>query len=87
MPVGQDPRLATQLLLDVIEPDQAAVVLATLEPPPEKLGVTHWSSRLLASQLGISNVWVARIWRRWGLQPWRRLDQDSRRITPALQAR
>jgi len=49
-----------------------AVVLATLEPPPARLGVTHWSSRLLAGQLGISNVWVARIWRKWGLQPWRR---------------
>jgi transposase len=51
--------------------DEVAVVLATLEPPPAKLGVTHWSSRLLAEQLGISNVWVARIWRNWGLQPWR----------------
>ncbi len=57
--------------------DEVAVVLATLEPPPEKLGVTHWSSRLLADHLSgqgtvISNVWVARIWRKWGLQPWRR---------------
>ena len=52
--------------------DEVAVVLATLEPPPGKLGVTHWSSRLLAGQLGISNVRVARIWRKWGLQPWRR---------------
>jgi transposase len=52
--------------------DEVAVVLATLEPPPERLGVTHWSSRLLAAELGISNVWVARIWRKWGLQPWRR---------------
>lgn len=53
--------------------DEMAVVLATLEPPPDSLGVTHWSSRLLADHLGgISNVWVARIWRRWGLQPWRR---------------
>jgi transposase len=53
--------------------DEVAVVLATLEPPPGKLGVTHWSSRLLAAHLGgISNVWVARIWRKWGLQPWRR---------------
>jgi transposase len=56
--------------------DEVAVVLATLEPPPDRLGVTHWSSRLLADylsgeQLGISNVWVAKIWRRWGLQPWR----------------
>ena len=48
------------------------MVLATLEPPPERLGVTHWSSRLLADQLGISNVWMAQIWRKWGLQPWRR---------------
>jgi transposase len=54
--------------------DEVAVVLATLEPPPGKLGVTHWSSRLLAAHLGgISNVWVARIWRKWGLQPWRRV--------------
>ncbi len=51
--------------------DEIAVVLATLEPPPDRLGVTHWSSRLLGEQLGISNVWVARIWRKWGLQPWR----------------
>jgi transposase len=52
--------------------DEVAVVLATLEPPPQKLGVTHWSSRLLAEQLAISNVWIAKIWRKWGLQPWRR---------------
>jgi transposase len=57
--------------------DEVAVVLATLEPPPDTLGVTHWSSRLLADHLSgrgpaISNVWVARIWRKWGLQPWRR---------------
>jgi hypothetical protein len=30
--------------------DEVAVVLATLEPPPERLGVTHWSSRLLAGE-------------------------------------
>ena len=53
--------------------DEVAVVLATLESPPQKLGVTHWSSRLMADHLGgISNVWVAKIWRKWGLQPWRR---------------
>jgi transposase len=45
--------------------DEIAVVLATLQPPRDRLGVTHWSSRLLAEQLGISNVWVARIWRKW----------------------
>src|SRR3954467_853672 len=50
--------------------DEAAVVSATLEPPPERLGVTHWSTRLLGAELGISHVWVGKIWRRWGLQPW-----------------
>jgi transposase len=51
--------------------DDVAIVLATLEPPPERLGVTHWSSRLLAAELGISNVKVADVWREYGLQPWR----------------
>jgi transposase len=52
--------------------DDVAIVLATLEPPPERLGVTHWSSRLLAAELGLSNVKVADVWREYGLQPWRR---------------
>jgi hypothetical protein len=30
------------------------IVAETLKPPPRKLGVTHWSSRLLAAQLKIS---------------------------------
>src|SRR5437763_16373840 len=53
--------------------DEGAVVLATWGPPPAKLGVTHWSSRLLADHLrGSSNVWEAKSWREWGLQQWRR---------------
>jgi len=52
--------------------DDVAVVLATLEPPPARLGVTHWSSRLLAAELGLSNVKVAKVWREYGLKPWRR---------------
>jgi len=51
--------------------DENAVIAATLDPPPPKLGVTHWSARLLGSHLGISFATVARIWRRWGLQPWK----------------
>ena len=51
--------------------DEAEVVVATLTRPPESLGVTHWSARLLGSQLGISFASVARIWRKWDLQPWR----------------
>jgi DNA-binding CsgD family transcriptional regulator len=51
--------------------DEVVVVVATLEPPPQHLGVTHWSSRLLANQLGMSFATVARIWRKWKLAPWR----------------
>ncbi len=51
--------------------DEAEVVATTLTAPPERLGVTHWSSRLLADELGIGNATVARIWRKWNLQPWR----------------
>ena len=53
----------------VIDPVQ--IVLATLEPPPTELGVTHWSSRLLAKHLGVSDFTVSTTWKRWGLQPWR----------------
>ncbi len=51
--------------------DDVAVVVATLETPPQRLGVTHWSSRLLADHLGMSFATVARIWREYKLQPWR----------------
>ncbi len=51
--------------------DDVAIVIATLNEPPARLGVTHWSSRLLGRELGISNVAVANVWRKWGLQPWR----------------
>ena len=47
------------------------VVVATLTKPPARLGVTHWSSPLLATELGISFATVAKIWRDWDLQPWR----------------
>jgi len=52
--------------------DDAAIIAATLDPPPERLGVTHWSTRLLARQLGVGDATVARAWRRYRVQPWRR---------------
>lgn len=52
--------------------DDAAIIAATLEPPPAKLGVTHWSSRLLGRYLGIGDATVARAWRKYGIKPWRR---------------
>jgi transposase len=52
--------------------DDAAILAATLDPPPDRLAVTHWSTRLLAGTLGVSDATVARAWRRYGVQPWRR---------------
>src|SRR6476660_9026129 len=57
------------------EIDEIDVVVATLAEdgrPPARLGVTHWSARLLGAELGISFATVARIWRKWNLQTWRR---------------
>ena len=51
--------------------DHAKIVAETLKPPRKKLGVTHWSTRLLAARLGIDNTTVARAWRDYGVQPWR----------------
>jgi transposase len=66
--------------------DDVAIVLATLEPPPKRLGVTHWSSRLLAAELGVSNVKVADVWREWGLTPWR-AESFKFSTGPALEAK
>ncbi len=52
--------------------DEAEIIARTLEPPPDRLGLTHWSTRLLASELGVGDATVARCWRRLGLKPWRR---------------
>jgi transposase len=51
--------------------DHREIVAATLKSPPAKLGVTHWSSRLLARHLKIGDATVARAWREYGIQPWR----------------
>lgn len=51
--------------------DHGRIITETLMPPPKKLGVTHWSSRLLAARLGVANSTIARAWRDYGVQPWR----------------
>jgi len=71
--------------------DEAKVVVATLNPPPPRLGVTHWSARLMADHLRgrgmpVSFAEVARIWREWGLQP-HRIDTFKFSTDPALEAK
>jgi DNA-binding GntR family transcriptional regulator/transposase len=50
-----------------MEPEE--ILAATLANPPADLGVTHWSSRLLATHLGIAPSTVLRCWHTYGLQP------------------
>jgi hypothetical protein len=49
---------------------RAEILAATLTPPPEHLGVTHWSSRLLATEHGVSHSTVARVWVEHDIRPW-----------------
>src|SRR5215212_7364080 len=51
------------------------VLELTLTEPPIQYGASHWFSRLLATALAgegrpISHATVARIWHRFGVQPW-----------------
>jgi hypothetical protein len=51
--------------------DRGEILAATLTPPPTRLGVTHWSSRLLADYLKVDASTVLRTWRHYRVQPWR----------------
>src|SRR6185437_3529441 len=46
-----------------------AVITRTLERPPTQ--ATHWSTRRLAQETGLSQTAVSRIWRAFALQPHR----------------
>jgi transposase len=46
-----------------------AVIVNTLEQRPE--GATHWSTRLMAKKIGLSQSTISRFWRTFGLKPHR----------------
>ena len=46
-----------------------AVIAKTLESAPA--GATHWSTRTMARQMGMTQTAISRIWRAFGLQPHR----------------
>ncbi len=56
---------------------RSRVLALSRSSPPPALGVSHWSSRLMADHLrrsegiDVSHVFVADLWRENGLQPWR----------------
>ncbi len=51
-------------------------------------GETHWSTRTLAAELGVSRETVRRVWRAYGLSPWRvdtfKLSNDPQFIAKLL---
>ena len=65
---------------------RAEILATTLAPPPEHLGVTHWSSRLLATQLGLSHSTVARVWAEHDVKPWQ-TETFKFSTDPELEAR
>ncbi len=52
-----------------ISRDKIAEIVATTLTPPE--GMTHWSARRLAKQVGVSHSTVHRIWQAYNLKPHR----------------
>jgi transposase len=63
---------------------EAAVIEKTVmeKPPPEV--ATHWSTRLMAKAMGLSDDAVGRIWRKYGLKPHQikrfKLSRDPRLV-------
>ena len=52
----------------ITDDDVERVVVKTLEEKP--VDATHWSTRDLAKQVGMSPASVGRIWQAFGLKPW-----------------
>jgi len=61
----------------ITDEEVEAIVVKTLETTPK--GRTHWSTRKMAAQAGVSHAMVGRIWRTFGLQPHR---TESFKLSP-----
>ncbi len=53
----------------IISRDKTAEIVASTLTPPE--GMTHWSARRLAKQVGVSHSTVHRTWQAYDLKPYR----------------
>ena len=60
---------------------EAKILERTRRPPRD--GSTHWSTRKLARELGVSHMMVARVWGRANLKP-HRLDRYMRSTDPRV---
>jgi transposase len=60
----------------IADADVERVITTTLETSPKD--ATHWSTRSMAAEVGLSQTAVSRIWRAFGLQPHR---QDTWKLS------
>jgi transposase len=65
---------------------RAVIVAVTLAGPPAETGLTHWSTRTLASHLRLSRMTVARVWADHDLAP-HRLETFKFSTDPELLAK
>ena len=79
-----EPRPGREPVID--EVSVLAETLADKGKPPAYLGASHWSTRLMADRLGISFGSVARIWRKWNIQP-HRVETFKFSTDPQLEAK
>ena len=56
---GRNPRLNPEVVRSILD--------KTLHSTPR--GRTHWSTRIMAKEMGVHQVTVHRVWRRYGLKP------------------
>lgn len=69
-PIALEQDASRGVSVQRLDPSQTnAIVAATLHTTPRD--ATHWSTRTLAKQCGVSHMTVARIWDAHGLQPHR----------------
>lgn len=68
------PRPGAPRTIDDVRVD--AVIAKTLESQPRN--ATHWSTRTMADEMGMSQTAISRIWRAFGLQPHR---QDTFKLS------
>jgi len=80
--LGDAPRPGRQPVYDRAARDR--VIALTLSEPPH--GTTHWSTRRLAREIGMSETTVWRIWRSAGLKP-HRVETFKWSTDPALEAK
>ncbi|XAS67351.1 IS630 family transposase [Micrococcaceae bacterium Sec5.7] len=69
--------------------DELALIAETLVndgKPPAELGISHWSARIMAERFAISFSSVARIWRKWKIQP-HRIETFKFSTDPQLEAK